>query len=175
MNKEKLIVRISTLVSVFAFCFLTWLIYIKQEPVGHSEAFSFLPALNSIFNTCSAISLALGIYAIKQGRKVLHKALMATALVFSTLFLVSYVVYHSVHGDTQFLAQGIIRPIYFFVLISHILLTIGALPLILSTVGMALMGNFTLHKKLGRWTYPIWLYISVTGVLIYFMLRFFNV
>jgi len=164
----------SIAISVVAFAFLVWLIYLKQQPAVHSQALSFLPAVNSGLNACSAIALITGVWAIKRGREALHKLCMVAALAFSAVFLVTYIIYHAVHGDTVFMGEGSVRWIYFFVLISHILLTIGGLPLILSTFGMALLGNFPIHKKLARWTFPIWLYVSVTGVLIYFLLKFFG-
>ena len=173
-SESKWIVRGSIGISGVAFLFLTWLIYIKQQPAQHTQALSFLPAVNSFLNACSATALCFGIMAIKRGRQLLHKALMLSALIFSALFLITYIIYHATHGDTPFMGDGVIRWVYFFILSTHIILTIGGLPLILSTVGLGLLGNFTLHKKLARWTFPIWLYISVTGVLIYFMLRFFN-
>jgi putative membrane protein len=170
-KENKLVIGSSIAISGVAFLFLVWLIYLKQHPVGHVRSLAYLPALNSLLNGLSAISLVSGIVAIKQKKQALHKILMVLALAFSTLFLVSYIVYHAVNGDTIFLGQGLIRPVYFFVLISHILLTLVALPLILTTVGMALFSNFNLHKKIARWTFPLWLYVSVTGVLIYFLLK----
>jgi putative membrane protein len=109
----------------------------------------------------------LGIAAIKQKEKTRHMILMTSAFIASTLFLITYVIYHSLHGDTHYLGQGVMKFIYFFTLISHIVLTIGALPLILTTFFLSLTERFTLHKKIGRITYPLWLYVSVTGVLIY--------
>ncbi len=161
--------------SLVAFAFLVWLIYLKPKPEGPvPEIFLMLPALNSLFNSLSAMCLALGIWFIKQKDKKKHMTAMLSAFIFSTLFLVSYVVYHSVQGDTVFVGQGLIRPVYFFILISHILLTIAGLPLILGTFFLAFTQKFELHKKLARWTFPIWMYISVTGVLIYFLLKFAN-
>ena len=175
MNKDsRFVIGGSVAVSAAAFVFLVWLIYIKQQPDIHWQALSYLPAVNSFLNACSATALVAGIMAIKRGRQALHKVLMVSALVFSTVFLITYIVYHALHGDTPFHGQGPIRWIYFFILSSHILLTIGGLPLILSTFGMALFENFPLHKKLARWTFPIWLYVSVTGVLIYFLLKMFG-
>jgi putative membrane protein len=162
------------LFSLVAFSFLVWLIYIKPEPQGPiPPIFAHLPLLNCIFNGFSALSLCIGLWFIKHKNKHAHMVSMLTAFMFSTLFLVSYVIYHSVHGDSIFLGQGWIRPVYFFILISHILLTIAGLPLILSTFFLALIENFERHKKVARWTFPIWLYISVTGVLIYGFLKFF--
>ncbi|NBV41415.1 DUF420 domain-containing protein [bacterium] len=170
MNNRSIIV--SGLVgSVVAFVFLLWVIYVPHD-VGFQAAWTGrLPMVNAFLNSLSAVSVCFGIVAIMRGKIETHRRLMMTALIFSALFLVTYVVYHTVHGDVRFLGQGIIRPIYFFTLISHIILTIFALPLILITVGMALFERYGTHKKLARWTFPVWLYVSVTGVLIYLIQR----
>lgn len=100
--------------------------------------------------------------------------MMASATLSSALFLVCYIIYHSYQGDTKFLAEGLIRPVYFFILISHILLSMVAVPLVLLTLWFAITQRFTSHKKIARWTFPIWLYVSVTGILVYFVLHNFN-
>ena len=99
-----------------------------------------------------------------------HKKMMLSALFFSFLFLVSYLTYHAFHGDTLFQGEGWVRPLYFFILISHIILSVVVLPLVLTTVFFAATGNFTMHPKIARITLPLWMYISVTGVLVYLML-----
>jgi putative membrane protein len=99
---------------------------------------------------------------------------MVSALVLSALFLISYLTYHHFQGDTRFLATGLIRPIYFFILISHIILSVAVLPMVLITVFHALRGRFSNHKKIARYTFPVWLYVSVTGVLVFLMLNVFN-
>ncbi len=163
---------LSIVLSIVAFAFLSWLIYIKAPASSEGLTWvAFLPTCNAIFNTLSTLSIVAGIMAIRRGYKKLHAFSMATALTFSGLFLVSYVVYHHFQGDTIFTGTGIIRPIYFFILISHIVLTAVALPMIFGTVGLAITKKFDAHRKLARWTYPLWLYISVTGVLIYVMLN----
>jgi putative membrane protein len=100
--------------------------------------------------------------------------LMFAALVSSALFFVSYVVYHNFHGDTKFTGTGAVRPAYFFILISHILLSAVAVPLILSSFYLSLAGRLALHKRVSRITFPVWLYVSVTGVLIFAMLKLFS-
>jgi putative membrane protein len=99
---------------------------------------------------------------------------MLAALLFSALFLISYIVYHTFHGDSKFLGEGWIRPVYFFVLISHIALSGICLPMILVTVSLSLLKHFPIHKRWARWTFPIWAYVSVTGVAIYLMLKVFG-
>ncbi len=150
--------------------FLIWLIYFKGR-VAAPEWVGYLPAANAFFNSLSAICLIFGYINIRRRNIAIHKRFMLSATVFSALFLVSYITYHSFHGDTKFPAHGIIRPIYFFVLITHISLSMVALPLILGTLWWALRSEFRFHKKIARWTFPIWLYVSVTGVIVFFMLR----
>lgn len=166
------IAAISISLSIVAFSFLSWLIYIKAPTAATGLAWvSYLPTCNAIFNTMSTICIITGIMAIRRRYKKAHAISMASALTFSGLFLVSYVVYHYFQGDTIFTGTGIIRPIYFFILISHIVLTGVTLPMIFGTVGLAITRKFDAHRRLARWTYPLWLYISVTGVLIYVMLN----
>lgn len=166
------IALISLVLSVVAFLFLSWLIYIKAPASSEGMAWvSYLPTTNAIFNTMSTLCILAGIAAIRRGYKKAHAVAMASALAFSGLFLVSYVIYHHFQGDTLFTGTGLIRPIYFFVLISHIVLTAVALPMIFATVGFAITRKFDAHRKLAKWTYPLWLYVSVTGVLIYVMLN----
>lgn len=153
--------------SSLIFIFLTWFIYFKAHSISNNPLISQLPLLNCFLNALSAICLILGIKSIKSGQQDIHKRWMFSALGFSALFLISYLVYHHFHGDTLFAGQGLIRPIYFFTLISHIVLTLFGLPFILTTFYFALSSQLQSHKKIARWTFPVWLYISVTGVLIY--------
>ena len=150
---------------------LIWLIYFKPAPGELSAATSVLPAVNAVLNATSACLLLAGYRAIRRGRQAVHQRFMLAAFVASTLFLVTYVVYHSLHGDTPFQGVGVIRRVYFFILISHILLTTVALPMILITFAFALTGKFAAHRKIARYTLPAWLYVSVTGVLIFVFLR----
>ncbi|HEX8774945.1 MAG TPA: DUF420 domain-containing protein [Pyrinomonadaceae bacterium] len=164
----------SSLIGALVIGFLLWLIYVKESPDRLTASGSMLPALNALLNALSACSLVAGFVSIKRGRVNTHRALMFGALFFSALFLISYIAYHSTHGDTPFQGTGMIRPVYFFILISHILLTAIALPIILATLFFALTGRFASHRRIARFTFPAWLYISVTGVLIFFMLRAFS-
>lgn len=135
---------------------------------------AWLPFVNAAFNTLSAICIVAGVVAIKNGRQQTHRRWMFGALASSAAFLVSYVTYHALHGDSRFLGQGIVRPIYFFILVSHILLSIVALPLVLSTFYLSLSGRFDIHRRVATWTFPIWLYVSITGVVVFAMLRIFG-
>jgi uncharacterized membrane protein YozB (DUF420 family) len=131
-----------------------------------------LPAINASLNFISTVFIAAGWYFIRRGYWQRHVACMIPALVSSTLFLVGYLIYHAHVGErsTRFTAQGIVRPIYFVILISHILLAFVILPLVLATLVPAIRRRWDRHARLGRWTMPIWLYVSVTGVLVYLML-----
>jgi len=157
-------------VSVAAAAFLFWLIYWHAPSDVAGTHLLFLPALNALLNGLSALALVVGFVKIKAGKIAAHRAAMLTAFVFSSLFLVAYITNHALHGDMKFLGQGGIRPVYFALLISHIALSIFALPMILIAFFLSLSGRFPAHKKLARWTFPIWLYVSVTGVVVYAML-----
>ena len=135
-------------------------------------AISDLPALNATLNLISTIFIAAGWYLIRRGHWRQHIACMVAAIVTSTLFLVSYVTYHYARGGqaTPFTGEGIVRPIYFTILISHILLAFIILPLVIATLVPVFRRRWGSHTRLGRWTMPIWLYVSVTGVLVYLML-----
>lgn len=161
-------------VSLLAILFLFWLIYFRQNTPSQSAWVNWLPALNACLNGSSATLILLGLAAIKRKQPLVHMRYMLGAFASSSLFLVSYIVYHSLHGDTKFLAQGLIRPVYFFTLISHIGLSIVALPLVLMTFYFALTRKSEIHRKIAKWTYPLWLYVSVTGVLIFAFLKLFN-
>ncbi len=159
------------LVSAAALGFLFYLIYGRGSSGGYAGSVAFLPALNAACNALTTILIVLGLQAIGRGDREAHRRRMLAAFATSTLFLIGYIVYHSLHGETKFPGQGAVRPVYFFILISHIVLSAIALPMILMTFWLALSNQLVRHVKLSRWTYPIWLYVSVTGVVIYFMLR----
>lgn len=131
---------------------------------------SDLPALNAALNGLAAIFLVAGYVLIRRGRADLHKRCMLAALTTSALFLVSYVVYHFNTGSRPFPGQGIIRVIYLGILITHVILAAAILPLALITAARGLTGQYDRHVRIARWTLPIWLYVSVTGVVIYLML-----
>ena len=130
----------------------------------------FLPTLNAMLNGTSAVLLLLGYYCIRQKRISAHKACMLLALTSSTLFLVSYLIYHWQVGTVRFQGTGDIRTVYFSILFTHTLLAAVIIPLALTTLYKALKERFEGHKRIAHWTLPIWLYVSVTGVIIYWML-----
>lgn len=158
------------MISVLAFLFLVWLIYFKETPEIVADWVYHLPALNATFNSISTICLVFGLREIKRRQFDRHMRFMLGAFAMSTLFLVSYVIYHNFVGHTPFPGQGIIRPIYFFILITHIILSAAVVPLILTSFFFAFSGKFKSHKKISRITFPIWMYVSVTGVMIFFIL-----
>jgi uncharacterized membrane protein YozB (DUF420 family) len=127
-------------------------------------------ALNASLNGLSAILLTAGFYFIVNAKIRQHRACMLTAFGVSTAFLISYVIYHVRVGNVRFLGEGWIRPVYFTLLISHVFLAIVILPLAIITLSRALKEKFPAHKRIARWTLPLWLYVSVTGVIVYVML-----
>ncbi|RAP33834.1 DUF420 domain-containing protein [Candidatus Marinamargulisbacteria bacterium SCGC AG-410-N11] len=165
--KLKSVLSIASIISTIIFIFLVWYIYFKPVALIDHPFINTIPLINCILNGISAVCLCCGIWFISKKQILKHKVMMALSLLFSALFLIAYLIYHHFHGNTPFIGVGIIRPIYFFILISHIALTLVALPLILSTFTFALISKYEPHKKLGRITFPIWLYVSVTGILVY--------
>jgi putative membrane protein len=161
-------------ISVGVLAFLFWLIYFKPRGITSPAFVDHLAAVNATLNGISATLLCLGLMAVKARKYELHLKLMFAALGSSALFLISYVVYHTFHGDTKFGGAGVVRPVYFAVLISHILLSVVAVPLILTSFYLALAGRMAGHKRVSKFTFPIWLYVSVTGVLIFAILKLFN-
>jgi putative membrane protein len=158
-------------VSLVALLVLVGVIYGHGRAAEVPEWVSWLPALNALLNGTSAVFLVLAYVAIRRRDVVAHSRRMLTSLAASSLFLVSYIVYHSVHGDTLFRGQGVVRTVYFFILISHIVLSAVALPLVFLSLFFSLSGRFARHKKIARYTFPVWLYVSVTGVLVFLLLR----
>ena len=131
---------------------------------------SALPTLNAVLNATSAFLLIVGYLCIRQRWITAHRMCMVSACGTSGLFLVSYLTYHAMHGSTPFLGEGWVRPVYFTILISHTFLAALILPLVVLTLTRALRGQFDRHRRIARWTLPIWLYVSVTGVVVYLML-----
>ena len=151
--------------------FLLWLLYVHHAPAEFRHRLLFLPALNALLNGLSAVSLVIGFRYILAGQVVRHRAAMMTAFAFSSIFLVSYIVNHAVHGDTRYPGHSPLRTFYLTLLASHVLLSVVALPMVLITFFFSLSGRFRLHRNIARYTFPVWLYVSVTGVIVYFMLR----
>jgi len=133
-------------------------------------SYADLPGLNATLNSISAVLLAAGYLQIRRRRVAAHRACMLAAFAVSTAFLVSYLVYHAHAGSVPFRRQGWIRPVYFSILISHIVLAAAILPMAILTLYRAWRERFEAHRRLARWTLPVWLYVSVTGVVVYLML-----
>lgn len=132
--------------------------------------FSFLPKLNAILNSLTFFSLLIALYAIKQKNIKRHKNFVLLALFWTSVFLVSYLLYHFSTPSTKFGGQGIIKGIYLFILLTHIFLAAIIVPLALITIGRGLNMEISKHRKIARWTMPIWLYVSLTGVIVYLMI-----
>jgi uncharacterized membrane protein YozB (DUF420 family) len=129
-----------------------------------------LPTLNAFLNATCAVLLLAGRWQIARKRVEAHRACMVAALACSTLFLVFYLLHHARAGSTRFTADGWIRPVYFAVLISHTVLAAAVVPMVLATAWRALRGRFEAHARLARWTWPVWMYVSVTGIAVYWLL-----
>jgi putative membrane protein len=157
-------------VSAAATLFLFWLIYIHPAAAASTD-YAFLPALNAVLNGLAATALLIGFTFIRARRIAAHRASMTTAFVFSSLFLVSYILHHALHGDVRYPVHAAFRTFYLWLLASHVILAVVALPLVLITFFFSLTGRFPQHRKVARWTFPLWLYVSVTGVITYVMLR----
>lgn len=158
-------------ISAAASLFLFWLVYRHPAADTSSARLPFLPAINALFNGLSAVALMIGFTFIRARRIAAHRASMITAFGFSTLFLASYILHHYLHGDVRYPHDAALRSVYLPILVSHILLAIVALPLVLVTFFFSLSGRIPQHRKVARWTFPLWLYVSVTGVVTWAMLR----
>lgn len=134
------------------------------------ERMGFLPPIYASINGLTAVLLVIAVVQIKKGNRKNHERIMKFCIILSALFLVMYVAYHMTSDSTSYGGEGIARTIYFFILISHILLSIGVIPFVLVTYTRALMGNYEKHKKIAKITFPIWLYVAVTGVIVYLMI-----
>lgn len=134
------------------------------------EPLSFLPPIYATINGCTAILLVAAVVSIKNGKRQLHKNLMKAAIGCSILFLGMYVAYHMTSDSTKFGGEGIIKYVYYFILITHILLSVIIIPLVLITYVRALSQRFDRHRKIAKITFPIWLYVAVTGVIVYLMI-----
>lgn len=132
--------------------------------------YTLLPHVNAVLNTTSGLLLVAGFYFIRRRQITAHLTCMVSALVVSVAFLTSYLFYHFHHGSTRFAGQGFVRPIYFTILLTHTILAVVIVPLILLTLARARRGDFTRHRRIARWTLPLWLYVSITGVVVYLML-----
>ena len=158
-------------ISLAASGFLVWLVFYHAPIDVAGTHLAFLPALNAFFNALCTIALIIGFNYIRRGAIAQHRTAMFAAFLFSSLFLVSYITNHALHGDAHFPGHGAVRFFYLWILLTpHILASVIALPVILITFFLSLSGRFALHRKVARYTFPLWLYVSVSGVIVYAML-----
>lgn len=161
----------NAVVSTGALAFIAYILLVRAAGPTEGADLSFLPAVNAGLNAIAATLLTAGWVAIRNRNIRLHRYLMVAAFAASALFLVCYLTYHYVHGDTRYQGEGFVRVVYFFILITHIVLSMVVVPAALSSFYFAWKRQFERHRKLNRVALPIWLYVSVTGVVIFFMLR----
>lgn len=130
----------------------------------------FLPPIYAAINAITAVILVIAVWAIKNGKRKLHEYLMKTAILFSICFLIMYMAHHITSDSTKYGGEGWMRYVYYFVLITHIILSVVVIPFVLITFVRAITGNFEKHKKIARFTFPLWLYVAVSGVVVYLMI-----
>lgn len=162
---------VNALLSTGALSLLAWLLLIHRGEPGSGLDLRFMPAVNATLNGLSACLLATGWWAIRQKRWKAHRALMLSAFASSALFLVGYLAYHFIHGDTRYAGEGPMKVLYLAVLASHVVLSMGIVPAAFAAFYFAFRKDFAKHTRITRLLMPAWLYVSVTGVLIFFMLR----
>lgn len=168
---EKKFKSLIIIVSVVIPLAVVLLFSIRLKDFGiNVEPLSFLPPIYAAINGITALLLVSGVVAIKKGNRALHQKLMTSAIACSLVFLLMYVAYHMTAESTKFGGEGVIKYVYFFLLITHIALSVTIIPLVLFTYVRALSGEFDRHKKLARITFPLWLYVAVTGVIVYLMI-----
>ena len=164
---NKLIIAVSVLIPIV----VAILFGVKLKDFGYNvEPLTFLPPIYATTNAFTAVLLIAAVIAIKNGNRKLHERLMTSAIALSIAFLVIYVAYHMTADSTKFGGLGSIRYVYFFILITHIVLSIAIIPMVLITYVRALGKNFDKHKKIARITFPIWLYVAISGVVVYLMI-----
>lgn len=168
--RQSLALAIIGLVSALVILSVAFLLLGRQSETQRGYDVSALPTLNAFLNGTSAVLLTVGYVSIRLKKVAAHKTCMLTAFGVSSLFLVSYLIYHYQVGSVPFEGQGRIRPVYFTLLISHIVLAACIVPLALLTIYRAWTAQFVKHMRIARWTLPLWLYVSVTGVIVYWML-----
>ena len=164
---NKLIIAVSIIIPLV----VALLFGVKLKDFGFDvEPLTFLPPIYATINGFTAVLLVAAVVAIKNGKKKLHQRMMTSAIALSVAFLVMYVAYHMTADSTKFGGVGTIRYVYFFILFTHIVLSIAIIPMVLITYVRALGKNFDKHKKIARITFPIWLYVAITGVVVYLMI-----
>lgn len=171
INQDKKYNKLITVVSIVIPVVVALLFGINLKRLGFDvEPLSFLPPIYATINGLTAVLLVAAVVAIKNGKRALHEGLIKAAMLCSIAFLVMYVAYHMTSDSTSFGGEGFIKYVYFFILITHIILSVIIIPFVLITYVRALVSNFEGHKKLAKITFPLWLYVAVTGVIVYLMI-----
>ncbi|WP_313268057.1 DUF420 domain-containing protein [Sphingobacterium sp.] len=171
LNKEKKYSKWIWLLSIVIPIVVAILFTVNLQKLGYDvKPLTFLPPIYAAINGITAVLLFWAVAAIKKGNKLLHERLIKLCIACSLAFLAMYVAYHMTSIETKYGGEGILRPIYFFILITHILLSIIIIPFVLFTFVRGISGSYERHKKLARITYPMWLYVAVTGVIVYLMI-----
>ncbi len=168
--RDRLALPVIGVVSALVVLNIGFVLLLRQTEIQRGYDVSALPALNAFLNGTSAVLLTVGYVFIRLRKVTAHKTCMVTAFGMSSLFLISYLIHHYRVGSVLFGGTGFIRPVYFTLLISHIVLAACIVPLVLITIYRALTEQFEKHMRIARWTLPLWLYVSVTGVIVYWML-----
>ena len=140
------------------------------ENLPFIEPLTFLPPIYAVINGLTAIFLVVAVYYIKNGKRKIHESLIKVCIALSLIFLVMYIAYHMTTDPTSYGGKGFIAYVYYFILITHIILSVAVIPLVLTSYNRAVQSNFQLHKKIAKITFPIWLYVAVTGVIVYLMI-----
>ncbi|HDZ06924.1 hypothetical protein LCGC14_0051140 [marine sediment metagenome] len=167
VKEERKFNRLIAVVSIIIPIVVAILFTVKLPNV---EPLSFLPPIYASINGLTAVLLLVAVWAIKNGKEKLHQNLMTTNIVLSLLFLVMYIAYHMTSYSTSYGGEGVVRYVYFFILITHIVLSIALIPLVLRTYAKAYLKKFEDHRALAKYTFPVWLYVAVTGVVVYLMI-----
>lgn len=167
VGREKLYKRGITILSILIPLVVAILFRVR---IPNVEPLSFLPPIYATINGLTAILLIFAVIAIKKGNRKLHERLNTIAIICSVLFLVMYVAYHMTSDPTEFGGEGTLKYVYFFILISHIFLSIAVIPFVLYTYMRAKLGDFAAHKRIAKVTFPLWLYVAITGVIVYLMI-----
>ncbi|MBO0948297.1 DUF420 domain-containing protein [Fibrella forsythiae] len=170
VGKEKNANRVINVVSIVIPVVVALILGIRQK-FDLGSWTTYLPHINGVINSLTSVLLLVGYYFIRQKNVAAHRAVMLAAFTLGSLFLIGYVLYHISNESTSFGGEGWIRPVYYFLLISHIALSVVVLWFVLRAVYFALTKQFELHKKMTRWAFPIWLYVSTTGVIVYLLIK----
>jgi putative membrane protein len=169
-NNDTRYLVLITVLSVAVPLLVAFLLFVPQTGKLGDVDVTFLPKLHALLNSLTAVALLMGYNFIKKGNIRYHRFAMVTAIVLSAFFLISYVTYHYQAAPTSYGGVGILRPIYYFILITHIILAAIIVPFVLLSVYFAWSNQIARHRRISQWTFPLWLYVAVTGVVVYFMI-----